>query len=284
MSYKSLVVATHGLHNERTLNTAAFIAAQCSAHLSGIFVYEPIYIRFPLAYGVYLPPDLEKDRRKADERAEPARAAFDKACDSASVDARDWEFVKGETQATLASQAPRADMIIVTQAKTTRSKDSQDNDPDLPAKLAIACARPVMVVPREGEFATVGKRILIAWNGSREATRAVREALPLLCRADEVLVLAVNPESRDYRGLSEEEEPGADIALYLTRHGVNVKTAQTDSSARNVVESLLSRAADFDADLICMGAYGHSRLREVALGGVTRKIIRAMSVPLLLAH
>ncbi|MDA3921580.1 MAG: universal stress protein [Salinisphaera sp.] len=282
MSYKSIVVSAHSLHNQRTLNTAASVAAQFDAHLSGSFVYEPIYLRYPMAYGVYLPPDLDKDRSKAEKRASVAKTAFEKACESYGVNNNDWQFAKGETLSTLDLQARCADVIFLTQAEIERTTDSQHNDPDLPAKLAIASARPVITVPCVGEFKTLGKRILVAWNGSREATRAVREALPLLRTADQVVILTINPKTSDYRGLA--EEPGADIARYLARHGVNVEVTQTVHEGSNVTDTLLSRAADLSADLICMGAYGHSRLRELALGGVTRKIMRQMPVPVLLAH
>jgi nucleotide-binding universal stress UspA family protein len=282
MSYKSIVVTAHSPHSERTLNTAASIAAQFDAHLSGSFVYEPLNIRFPTGYGVYLPPDSESDRGRAEEKANVAKTAFEKACKTYGVNNMDWQFAKGETLTTLSLQARSVDMLFVTQAEIEHTEDVQRYEPDLPARLAISSARPVIAVPYVGDFDTLGKRIVVAWNGSREATRAVREALPLLIKADQVLVLAINPETSDYRGLA--EEPGADIGLYLARHGVNVEVKKTVTKGSNVVETLLSRAADYSADLICMGAYGHSRLRELALGGVTRRIMREMPVPVLLAH
>lgn len=282
MSFKSIIVASHNGHNERTLNTAASVAAHFDAHLSGSFVYEPLYLRFPTAYGVYLPPDLDKDKEKGNRRASAAKTAFEKACESHNVKNMDWQFIQGEPLKTLDIQARSVDVLFVTQAEIDRTADVQKKDMDLPARLAISSARPVIAVPYDGEFDTFGKRILVAWNGGREATRAVREALPLLRNAEQVLVLAINPESSDYQGLS--EEPGADIGRYLTRHGVNAEVTQTTAKAGNIVETLLSRSADFDADLMCMGAYGHSRLRELALGGVTRRIMREMPIPVLLAH
>jgi nucleotide-binding universal stress UspA family protein len=282
MSFKSIIVSTRVSNNERTLHTAASVAAQFDAHLSGSFVHEPIYLRYPTAYGVYLPPDPDKDNNQAQKNADMVRAAFDKACETYNVSSVDWQFAKGETQKILDIQARSVDAVFVTQALIDSSGDEEATDPDLPARLAISSARPVIAVPCEGNFETFGKRIVVAWNGAREAIRAVREALPLLCKADQVLVLAINPKTRDYRGLS--ENPGADIEQYLTRHGVNVEVRQMSTDSANVVETLLSRSADYGADLICMGAYGHSRLRELAFGGVTRRMLREMPVPVLLAH
>ncbi len=282
MSYKSIVVAAHGTHNERTLNTAASVAAQFEAHLSGSFVCKPLYYYYPTAYGIDLRANIDKHRRAAEKRADLAKTAFEKACRAYGVTNSDWQVSEGEVLRTLNSQARYADVVFMTQTEIDRPTDLQDDDPDLPAKVAIASAQPVIVVPCVGHLETFGKRVLVAWNGSREATRAVREALPLLSTAEQVVILAINPETSDYRGFG--DEPGADIALYLARHGVNVEVTKTTHDGGDVADILLSRAADLSADLICMGAYGHSRLRELTLGGVTRKIMRQMPVPVLLAH
>ncbi|MDA3921970.1 MAG: universal stress protein [Salinisphaera sp.] len=282
MSYKSMVVSANNSDNDRVLNTAAAMAAQFDAHLSGTFVYEPFYYNYPAAYGVDLTAVMSNDRHAAKKEAEAAKIAFEKACSSCGVDHTDWQFDEGELLMMLNARARYADVIFMTQTQTGRSSDLHSTDRDLPAKVAIASGRPVIAVPCVGEGGTLGKRVLVAWNGSREATRAVREALPLLHSAKQVFVLAINPDTRDYRGFG--EEPGADIALYLSRHGVNVEVMTTVSGAVSVADTLLSSAADLDVDLICMGAYGHSRLRELALGGVTWTIMREMTVPVLLAQ
>src|SRR5262249_44560338 len=123
---------------------------------------------------------------------------------------------------------------------------------------------------------TVGERVLVAWAHSREATRAVHDALPLLKLAKSVTVMEVNPEP-DHLG-------GADIALHLTRHGVKAEVASTTSGDINNGDAILSRAADLTADLLVMGGYGHSRLREFAFGGVTRHILEHMTLPVLMSH
>jgi len=149
----------------------------------------------------------------------------------------------------------------------------------LPEELALGVGRPVLVVPRYGTFETVGQRVLIAWNGSREATRAVNDAIPILKMATKVTVLSVDPEGEPDRRL-----PGADLALHLARHGIAAEAESTQALDIGVGDVLLSRAADLGADLIVMGAYGHSRLREMMLGGATRHLLQHMTVPVLMSH
>jgi nucleotide-binding universal stress UspA family protein len=124
--------------------------------------------------------------------------------------------------------------------------------------------------------------VLVAWKPSREATRAVNDALPLLEAADQVTVLVVDTTGpRHHR---EEAEPGSGIALHLARHGIKAVVEQTVAAGQSVADAMLSRAAELGCDLIVMGAYGHSRLRELVLGGVTREILRHMTVPVLMSH
>lgn len=137
--------------------------------------------------------------------------------------------------------------------------------------------RPLLVVPRFGRFPSVGRRVLVAWNGSREATRAVFDALPLLRQAELVTVMTF--DSPD-----EGREAGADISLALARHGVTVEVVHSTLGGIDAGNALLSRAADLGADLLVMGAFGHSPLRERMLGGATRHILDHMTVPVLLSH
>ena len=148
--------------------------------------------------------------------------------------------------------------------------------------------RPVLTTPSKGPHADLGRRILIAWNGSREAARATHDALPFLIAAESVVVLTVD-------AAGDAHSPGANIATHLARHGVNVDLhkrtsvrhppAQARRAAKmNVGEVILSAAADYNADLLVIGAYGHSRLRETVLGGVTRHVLSHMSVPVLMSH
>ena len=137
------------------------------------------------------------------------------------------------------------------------------------------------MVPYAGEFETIGTRCLLAWDGSREAARAADDAMPLLAKAKLVEVVVINEGSNNAAGHG--AIPGADIALYLARHGV---TAQVNNIASDidVGNTMLSHAADTGSDLIVMGAYGHSRVREWIMGGATRMLLDTMTVPVLMSH
>jgi len=163
--------------------------------------------------------------------------------------------------------------------------DPDRGDADLirprPEHVTLASGRPILVVPYAGHFETVGRHVLIGWNATREATRAVNDAMPLLAAADVVTVLTIDArEGPDAHG----ELPGADISLHLARHGVKAEVERTVSAGIPAGDVLLSRAADLGADLLVIGAYGHSRVRELLLGGATRSILQSMTVPVLMSH
>jgi nucleotide-binding universal stress UspA family protein len=172
-----------------------------------------------------------------------------------------------------------ADLVIVGQhdPQTGRSSFATLSVAD----LALVAGRPVLVVPHAGRFATIGERVIVAWNGSREATRAVHDALPLLRAAKSVSVFSIAAQAGES---PESRWPGADIAAHLSRHGVPVTTQHTIADPVSVADALLNSASDDGADLIVMGAYGRSQLRELVLGGVTRDVLRMMTVPVLLSH
>ncbi len=162
------------------------------------------------------------------------------------------------------------------------------NDPDHPPvaphlseSVLLGAGRPVIVVPYAGSFDTVCGTVLVAWNTTREAARALNDAMPILARAKKVTVLSINPPSGE---MGRPVWPGADISLHLARHGATAEASSTVSGDIDAGNTILSRAADFGADLIVMGGYGHSRQREFLLGGVTRTLLQHMTVPVLMSH
>ncbi|MDO8606645.1 MAG: universal stress protein [Phaeospirillum sp.] len=188
----------------------------------------------------------------------------------------EWRDVGGNLVETLSLHARYCDLVVIGQTST-----EEEGGPPLADSLVLAVGRPVLVVPYAGRFPTVGRRVLVAWNASREATRAVHDALPLLEQADIVHVLAINPG----HGMAGHGDiPGADICLHLSRHGINAVCEHIASDDLEVGEMLLSRAADEDSDLIVMGGYGRSRLRELVMGGATRHLLGHMTVPVMISH
>lgn len=147
--------------------------------------------------------------------------------------------------------------------------------------ILFATGRPVLAVPHIGADTAAPETVMVAWDGSPPAARAVNDALPFLQAAKKTIVFVARPEERS---AIHGDAPGADMALHLARHGVTAEVAHAAGDEIDVGNLMLSRAADFGADMLVMGAYSHSRLREFVLGGVTKTIIGEMTVPVLMAH
>jgi len=278
MGYKSILVNLSGAHGHPyALATAIAVARACDAHLEGIYVYEPPYYRYEFAYGA-ITADLEAQDQKARDAAEEAVKDFRNQAQQAGLQNVEWFYTSGDLLATLTRRSHAADLVITEQL--TPETDETHVGADLPADLAIACGCPVLVVPRDEAATAVPKRILIAWNGSRESARAVLDALPLLTRAEAVQIL-VAPRSTDEM----ESSTGREVQRLLRHHGVDAQIEQVKQpDAGGAAHAIIGHAHAFGAELICMGAYGHSRLREIVLGGVTWRMLRRSALPLLMSH
>ena len=180
----------------------------------------------------------------------------------------------------LALHARYADLTVLGQPDPENDRDGAGMEAVFTHVLMTA-GRPVLAVPHSGTFERIGERVLVAWNASREATRAVNDALPLLRMASKVTVLAIDPKHGiDGHG----DVPAADICLHLARHGVKAEAAHTVAKGMGDGDVLLSYAADLGADTIVCGGYGHSRIREMVFGGVTRALLEEMTVPVFISH
>ena len=178
---------------------------------------------------------------------------------------------------TLLQRALYCDVAIIGQG-VVRAKDLVRTVVDA---VVFHAHRPLILVPDGGKLTLKPKRIVLAWNSKVEAARAAREALDLLIAADQVNVTIVDPDVLYGRN---GEEPGADAATYLARHGVNVVVDQLTSAGRSVKGTLQQHALDTDAEMIVMGAYGHSRMRQRIFGGVTASMLEETKIPVLLAR
>jgi nucleotide-binding universal stress UspA family protein len=281
MSYKDLLVVLGSEPASRgRIDLAAALAERFAAHLVGLY---PLQIpEAPSYFGYYDPtlldPFFRELREKSQEVCAKEREAFEHAASLRGLSA-EWRMVDAGAESDPALHARYADLTILGQLDPDRG-DYELMRPR-PEHVTLASGRPILVVPYAGHYETVGRRVLIGWTATREAARAVNDAMPLLAGAEIVTVLTIDArEGPDAHG----ELPGADISLHLARHGVKAEIERTVSAGIPAGDVLLSRAADLGADLLVIGAYGHSRVRELLLGGVTRSILQSMTLPVLMSH
>jgi nucleotide-binding universal stress UspA family protein len=256
------------------VRVAAGLARRFDAHLTGAHVagYGPMPF---VLDGVGVEQLIAVQEEAIAAAANAAEEKFREQLRRESIP-HDWRTVRGPVVATASLEARCKDLAIVGQ---------RDSDSDVgvqPDDVALLSGRPVLAVPFAGRYPTVGENPLIAWKPTREAARAVADALPLLRAAKRATILVVNPD--------EEEEAtdnglvGDELAAHLRRHGIESTVERTRADDITVADLCLSRAADLGSDLLVMGCYGHSRMRQFVLGGVTRDILRRMTLPVLMSH
>ncbi len=178
----------------------------------------------------------------------------------------------------VARHARYADLTVVGYGVEGAAKDILEEAFD---GALFESGRPVLVTPETPPEAARFERIIVAWDGSKQAARAVADAMPLLKRADAIAVAVVDPTVSD---AAHGQEPGADVALFLSRHGLQVEVHQLPKSGHSVSEALSLNAKDFNADLIVMGGFGRSHWREFLFGGVSRSLLGRQDIPLFMAH
>lgn len=276
MPYKTVLVhIDNGKRAATRLDIACRLAKLSDAHLIGLHALT--VVRVPsyamIEGGVQI---REVHERMLAESEAKAAKLFDQAVKAAGLTKSEWRVTRRDAVDAVPLHGRYADVLVIGQPSET---DGSGVEPDFAERLLFAAGRPALIIPYAGEFPSVGTRVLVAWNASREATRAVTDAIPLLREAKQVDVIAFNPKDAPHG-----EVPGADIGLYLARHGIKVTVSQQTAEDVDVGNQLLSRAADLDSDLIVMGAWGQPRIKELVLGGATRTILKSMTVPVLMSH
>lgn len=274
-----LVHVDRGPASQARVETAMTLAERMEAHATALcLIAEPF---LPAMVGVHIPAEiLNQQLAEAEREADAILQAVGETARRRGlpVDLRRESGPVDRLPGLLARQARHVDLVIVGQP----DPDTDSTNGTLIAEAAFMnSGRPALVIPYIGAGTFPPKRVIVGWDGSREAARAVNDALPFLQMADEVVVLIVDPEAL---GARVGEAAGADIAAHLARHGVKVDLKQVRTGGLAVGDVILSQASDEEADLLVMGGYGHSRLRELVLGGVTRHLLERMTVPVLFAH
>ncbi len=278
-----LLVLDGSPRNAARLDVALGLARAAGAHLTGLCPLElllPADLGFAL--GGYpevmaLQSAVEQLQSQAMESARVIEAAFREALRRESVSG-DWRTAAGPVGAAIAAEARHADLSVIGQ-----------DDPDHRVPPAgrhmiedalLGAGRPLLLLPYAGSFPVIGRNVLIAWTPTREAARAVGDALALIEPGATVTVLTIARP-----GGAAPDVPGAAIAPHLARHGLRgTATRSVGDGQIHEADLLLSYAADLGADLLVMGGYGHSRVRELTLGGVTRSVLRHMTLPVLMSH
>lgn len=273
MSYKTILLGlvAGDQRNEAKIHTATRLAASQGAHVTAVYMITPFNI--PTYAAVPIPSDIVDQYYVEEEAAaKPVIEAFEAAIKAQGDITGDIQISQTLPLDALQDNASFADLIVLGQPHEDFYDPATDS---LVGDIAISAGLPVLAVPRVGEYDSLGKNILVAWTRQRESTRALREALPLLESAERVLVLRANPpdDGRD-----------TEIGAFLARHDIKVDVKDVVVKDISVADTILNTVSDEGCDLIAMGAYGHSRVREYAFGGVTREILRHMTVPTLFAH
>ena len=275
MRIKSILVHIEASERGRLcLETALELAVQHDAHLTGLAVKAPFYI--PSFAAAQVPPDIYTAMsEEQDQRIAKAKDMFEESVRAHSRQDRcQWVQADGDIASAITDLSRFSDLVILGQEDEDKDAETYQSVPD---NVILSSARPVLVIPYIGTPANMGSSVLIAWDGSREAARAVFDARPLLEKAGSITVLSANPGKG-------EDAPGADLARYLAEHGITATIQKTISDGVSVGDLLLNEISEGGYDLAVMGGYGHLRLREMILGGVTRHMLGHMTIPVLFAH
>jgi nucleotide-binding universal stress UspA family protein len=280
MAYKTILVCLNEIaRNPVLLDLTSDIAERQNAHVIGLYVLPAVRIYPAVGPGMYAEV-IEEFRASFKTRSTEVRHQFDGHMEAKGI-AAEWRFVDSrspEIAATVIEHARQADLVVVSQV---HPDGDSGIDIDFAERIVMDSGRPVLVVPAFGTFTQCGPRALVGWNGRREAARAAFDAVPLLQACEAVRVTWLDPQD-------DMEVPGslagAELATSLARHGVKVTAEAMPTSGIGAGEALLSHASDLGADLLVMGAYGHSRTREYVFGGATRTILGSMTIPVLMSH
>ena len=279
MSYKTLVVhLDDGPRCAARVALAGRLAGQFGARLIGIVATGLPDVIVTMNRAV--PDSVECIVLSAAQlraQADAAAHAFERQCAAAGTASFESRVVVSEAVDAVVRHGRCSDLVIVGQTDRNATPDGVAFD--FPQQVLLHTGTPTLVVPHAGSFTSLGRRVLVAWKEVRESSRAIRDALPLLRRAEAVALCAVAQGEAD----SPEDDRFDAVVAWLGSHGIRPAT-HVEAAGADVGDRLLSRAADFGADLIVCGGYGHSRLREWVLGGTTRHLLEHMTVPTLLSH
>jgi nucleotide-binding universal stress UspA family protein len=277
VSYRNILVqADESAQSVSRVNAAAGVAARFGATLTGMFLRSDYVPAFVVGDAFTAVTTLEAYVEERDQKTAVASAAardiFRTAAENAGIDA-DWIEVNGDEDQTILAAVRRFDLTVFPQLATSSFGTHAVNV----ATVGLGSGTPVLIVPERGAPMAIGRKILVGWKESRESTRALRDALPFLTAADEVHLLTVSADARtDFDDL---------LRRNLTAHGCrNIQIHVDRNTDLSVANSIQRHAGMVGADMVVLGLYGHSRVRELFLGGVSRDMLGDLQLPMLLSH
>jgi nucleotide-binding universal stress UspA family protein len=281
MGYKTILVGLVSPRSAKDLiGIAASLAETFDSHLIGLHVVPDAFI--PAAVPIEVTAELLEAQRSANEaQGSQVAAVFADAIRGLRFPT-EWRKAEARLESiadVIMRHARAADLVIVGQPD---EKLDLIDGIDVSEEVMVGSGRPLLIVPSVGHNGPIGKKVLIAWNNSKESARAVFDAVPFLKKAESVTLLTIKPP----RGGEEREGelPAADIAAALARHGISPVVSDATAQPHKVAEEILAQVKSTGADLVVMGGYGHWRLREFVFGGATRKMYDAMTVPVMMSH
>lgn len=280
MKYKDILVyLDDGASNKDRVQTALSFAAAHDAHLVGV----TFDIKIPPHVSATLTAKINKEQQENSSRK--AQSIIDDFLQQASetdvkVDTHILHCRESKAPEALSLYARNFDITILRQTNPDRTH-SAPLVTSLAEKVLFSSGRPVLYVPYVGAHQIPANRAIIAWDGSRASTRAVHDALPLMEGMDEVIVLVVNA---DKKPSSKGKDAGEELVTHLKRHGLNARLEHVQSMGVDVAIIVLNALADLGADILIMGGYGSSRIHEMFLGGVTKTLMRDMTIPVFMSH
>ncbi|MCR9214530.1 MAG: universal stress protein [Proteobacteria bacterium] len=258
---------------DQRIEAALGIAEDYDAHVKALFTISQVTV--PTSFMGYVPPEfIEQSRKVEEEHAAEAKAKLE---EYAGKIGREVEIVieEGYAPDLINEHAVAVDLVILGQGDPDAENNAQSQY--VADELVVSSPRPVLTIPFAGKYRDFGKHVLVAWNNSRESSRALHEAMPFLKKAEKVTLVSVNAKEDEAYEMEH-------ILGHLKRHGIEATYKSGQWPGIGVGDALLDALVDYSADMLVMGAYGHSRLREMILGGATENILSHMTAPVLFAH
>ncbi len=280
MSWKDiLVIVSDAQADEPAMALGEALAKQSNAHLAAAFLTplpdEPLAYEPTVVAGVWAEllgrarADAEAERKRVEDRLKQAGQPYE---------LRTAEALSRDLGRVAAVHARYADVAVMTRPPEGIGAELRE---EIIEGVLFHSGRPALIAPTGWKGSMIGKRVVIAWDASREATRALSEADDILEFSEQVTVVTIDAKPKMF---GHGDQPGANIAGHLQRRGIPAEVRNVESGNRSAALAILEEAKTLDADLVVMGGYAHSRLRELMFGGATRELLRSATVPVLMAH